>query len=229
MFSSRSLADRHEEAIYGAARKAHTMVLGGDIFDFRWSTLSNPQATVRAAMQWLDSLVTSHRRTKFHFVLGNHDYNRRFLHALESYSVTSPNLTCHHYYLRLGKSVFLHGDVADKPGMCAESLRMRREHWLHDEVRQPWRHKLYDLAVQARLHQIASKVAHPPRRVANRIVGYLKKIGEGPGEGVRHVYFGHTHESLTDFRLGGVAFHNGGAPMPGLSFRIVETAAAHTR
>lgn len=228
MFSGRSLAAQHTEAIHDAARKSHTFVLGGDIFDFRWSTLDSPTATVRAAMEWLDSLVSPHRGTQFHFVVGNHDYNRRFLTALESYSVTSPNLAVHHYYVRLGKSLFMHGDVVDRPCICPETLRKRREVWLHDEFVHPWRHKLYDLAVQARLHAIAGKVKNPKARVANRILGYLSHIGETASHGVQHVYFGHTHEALSDYRMKGISFHNGGAPMPGLTFRIVEAPQAHT-
>lgn len=228
MFSRRSLAARHDDSIHEAAGRSHTFVLGGDIFDFRWSTLHSPAATVKAAMQWLDTLVSSHRTTQFHFVVGNHDYNRGFLSALEKYAVSAPNLACHHYYLRLGKSVFLHGDVADRPRICPEGLRKRREHWLHDEVIHPWRHKLYDMAVQARLHQIAAKVANPKQRVASRILDYLRHIDQTPSHGVQQVYFGHTHEALSNYRLGGLTFHNGGAPMPGLTFRIVETASSHT-
>jgi hypothetical protein len=71
-------------------------------------------------------------------------------------------------------------------------------------------------------------VANPKRRVASRILNYLNHIGETPTHGVQHVYFGHTHEAVANYRLGGVTFHNGGAPMPGLTFRIVETAHAHT-
>jgi len=222
MFSSRSLAARHQATIHAAADQAQTFVLGGDIFDFRWSTLGSVDNTVEQAIRWLDELVASHRGTDFHFVLGNHDFNRKFLTALDSYSATAPNLTCHHYYLALGKSVFLHGDVADKPGLCPEKLRSRREHWLHDETRSPLRHVLYDWAVQANLHRVCGRVVHPRWRVATRIWQYLNYIGQGPAAGIENVYFGHTHEALSDYLYGGLRFHNGGAPMPGLDFRLVE-------
>lgn len=228
LFSGRSLALQHTDAIHEAARKSHTFVLGGDIFDFRWSTLDSPTATVKAAMEWLDSLVSRHRGTQFHFVAGNHDYNRRFLTALESYSVGSPNLAVHHFYVRLGKSLFMHGDVVDRPRICPDVLKKRREVWLHDEFVHPWRHRLYDFAVQARLHTIAGKVKNPKGRVASRILSYLDHINQTASHGVQHVYFGHTHEAVSNYRLGGISFHNGGAPMPGLTFRIVETAHAHT-
>ena len=221
MFSRRSQALRHQGTIHAAADRAGTFVLGGDIFDFRWSTLGSVEGTVEKSIRWLDELVASHRQCDFHFVLGNHDFNRKFLTSLESYALAAPNLTCHHYYLRLGKSVFLHGDVADKPNLCPTKLRHRREHWLRDETRSPMRHMLYDLAVQAQLHRVAGRVVHPRWRVASRIWNYLNHIDAGPAAGVEQVYFGHTHESLDNYEFHGLKYHNGGAPMAGLSFRLV--------
>ena len=221
-FSRRSLADRYLPALHAAAARASTFVLGGDIFDFRWSTFSSAEDTVRHAVRWLDDLVSSHPRCDFQYVQGNHDCNRRFVSALESYSASRPNLKLHPYYLRLGKSVFLHGDAADHPRMCAARLSKRREHWSHDETRSQVRHVLYDLAISTRLHRLAGKVAHPRRRVVHRILGYLDRIQQGPAAGVEHVYFGHTHDALDHYRYRGVTFHNPGAPIAGLAFRIVE-------
>jgi len=223
LFSRRSLAPRHVVALHEAAAKAETYVLGGDIFDFRWSTFSTSEETVRQAVRWLDDLVASHPRCQFHFVQGNHDCNRRFVSALESYCTTRPNLTLHPYFLRLGKSVFLHGDAADHPAMCASRLSKRRERWGRDESRSRVRHVLYDLAVTARLHRLAGQVRHPRRRAVHRILGYLERVQQGPQQGVEHVYYGHTHDAVERFRYGGVTFHNPGSPMPGLDFRIIET------
>src|SRR5439155_21359666 len=153
--SRRSRAARHVPAIHAAASRAGTFILGGDIFDFRWSTLPTADETVRHAIRWLDDLVASHPQCDFHFVQGNHDCNRRFVSALETYSATRPNLTLHDYFLRLGKNVFLHGDAADHPAMCQQRLKKRREHWSQDETRSQMRHVLYDLAVTARLHRLA--------------------------------------------------------------------------
>jgi UDP-2,3-diacylglucosamine hydrolase len=224
LFSRRSLAPRHERALHAAASRAGTFVLGGDIFDFRWSMLHSTEATVEAAICWLDELVGSHRQCDFYYVLGNHDANQRFVAALNAYSKTVRNLSCHPYYLRLGTSIFLHGDVADRPRMTQDRLRKRREHWGRDERRGKMRNLLYDWAVNVRLHRLAGKVVHPRKRVARRIVSYLHRVGQGPEQGVKHVYFGHTHDALSHYRHGGLALHNGGAPIAGLDFRIVPTA-----
>jgi UDP-2,3-diacylglucosamine hydrolase len=222
LYSRRSQAARHEAAIHAAAARAGRFVLGGDIFDFRWSTHSTADETVKHAIRWIDELVASHPHCEFHFVQGNHDCNRRFISALEGYLPSRSNLALHPYYFRQGRNVFLHGDAADHPAMCPARLKKRREHWSRDESRSQVRHVLYDLAVTARLHRLAGKVAHPRRRVAHRILGYLNRVQQGPESGVQHVYFGHTHDALTNFHYHGVTFHNPGAPMAGLQFRIVE-------
>jgi UDP-2,3-diacylglucosamine hydrolase len=222
LFSRRSLALSHTDSLQATASRARVFVLGGDIFDFRWSTLGSADVTTQHAIRWLDDLVGSHSKCDFHFVLGNHDCNRRFVAALDSYGLTRPNLVVHPYYLRLGQNIFLHGDAADRPRMCPQRLHRRRQQWARDEHRGPVRHMLYDWAVQAQLHRVVGKVAHPKRRVAQRLLGYLQRAGHGPETGLKNVYFGHTHDALDAFRFGDVTLYNGGSPMPGLEFRVVE-------
>ncbi len=224
LFSRRSQGLLHGGALHAAADRAGTFILGGDIFDFRWSTYGSSEATTRQAVRWLDDLVGSHSQCDFHFVLGNHDCNGRFVAALAHYAQTRPNLTVHPYVLRLGTKVFLHGDAADHPAMCEQRLTQRREHWSRDEKRGEVRNALYDFAVSARLHCIAGQVAHPRQRVVRRIVGYLDRVRQGPEQGAEDIYFGHTHDALEGYRYQGVTLHNPGAPIPGLRFRIVEVA-----
>ncbi|NLE39457.1 MAG: hypothetical protein GX621_15655, partial [Pirellulaceae bacterium] len=64
--------------------------------------------------------------------------------------------------------------------------------------------------------------ARRKQTVARRILAYLDDIGEGPSTGVTNVYFGHTHLAISDFAYRGVLFHNGGAPINGLRFRVLE-------
>lgn len=224
LLSRRSQAERHEELIYQTAGRAQTFVLGGDIFDFTWSVHGSPQKSVEMALRWIDRLVGANAACHFHFVFGNHDYNRRFISALEEFETSTVNLTTHRYVLRLGDSVFLHGDAADHPEMSHTKLELLRSKYLADEMRAPLQHLLYDMAVQARLHRVASRLANPRKRVARRLHGYLSSVGHGPEQGIEHVYFGHTHEPLTNFQYGGLTFHNPGAPMAGVPFRIVQTA-----
>ncbi len=222
LLTSRTLATQHEKSIHEAASRAKRFILGGDIFDFGWSTFRSPEESVSTAMKWLDKLVCTHRDCEFHFVFGNHDYNRRFIQAVESYSTAEDNFFSHRYYVRMGKSLFLHGDIADHPQMCHEKLETRRSKYLHDDLQSAWRHKAYDILITTHLHRVISRIANPKKRTAMRLLAYLNRIGHGPETGLQHVYFGHTHEPLSHYTLGGVTFHNPGAPLRGVKFRIIE-------
>ena len=69
---------------------------------------------------------------------------------------------------------------------------------------------------------MVAAVVFPTRLVVRRILRYLRAIGHGPETGLRHVCFGHTHVPLSGYRYEGVQFHNGGAPIRGVPFQIME-------
>jgi UDP-2,3-diacylglucosamine hydrolase len=222
MFARRSQAERHADAIWAIAGRADTFVLGGDIFDFRWTTLSTIRDTVDAAIRWLDALIEPHPECDFHFVLGNHDSHEHFVERLARRAESAENLWWHPYYVRLGSSLFLHGDVVQRK-MTHERLSEKRSRWGERGKRPPPAHWLYDLAVEARLHKMASSLVCRRLVVAKRITTYLDHIGHGPGNGLEHVFFGHTHAPMSNYEYGGLRFHNGGAPIKGLRFRILRT------
>jgi UDP-2,3-diacylglucosamine pyrophosphatase LpxH len=222
LFASRSKASKYLDDMTLAASRADNFVLGGDIFDFRWARTKNHHHTVDKAVQWLEDLVNPCRQCHFHFVLGNHDYHHALIDRLGDLSVKLPNFTWYEYYVRLGNSVFLHGDVADRDDHNAESLAADREEWLYARRRGPFLSRLYDVVVLSRLHKPLPHLVYSKRIVARRILSYLNRIGQGPETGVGNVYFGHTHKHMTNYDFEGVIFHCGGAPIKGLKFRILE-------
>ena len=220
LFANRSNAHRYLEEIAQAASHAEAFVLGGDTFDFRWSRIPILKAVDRA-IQWLLELTAFCPRCHFHFVLGNHDYHQALIDRLVQLERQVDNLSWHRYYVRLGNSVFLHGDVANKE-MDAWMLAEFREKWLDARRRGPFASLLYDVVVLTRLHKPMPHVVFSKRIVVRRVLKYLESIGEGPSNGVRDVYFGHTHKKLSNYHYRGLAFHNGGAPIKGVKFRILE-------
>ena len=221
LLANRSAAGRYLPVIERAAARAGTFVLGGDIFDFRWAIKARAGHPVDKAIDWLEKLTSDCPGCHFHFVLGNHDYHQPFLARLEDFQRNVGNFSWHRYYVRLGSSVFLHGDVADRK-MTAQTLAAARARWLHRRRRGPMLSRLYDLVVLTRVHRPLTHVVYPKRIVARRILAYLEDIGHGPGNGVRDVYFGHTHRNLSGYRYRGLTLHNGGAPIKGLKFRVLE-------
>lgn len=220
LFANRSNAHRYLEQIAQAASQADVFVLGGDIFDFRWSRMPILHSVDRAA-DWLRELTKSCPRCYFHLVLGNHDYHAALIDRLVDLDEQISNLAWHRYYVRLGSSVFLHGDVADKK-MNARMLAEARDRWLDHRQRGPFMSALYDVVVMTRLHKSVPQLVYAKRIVVRRILKYLESVGEGWHDGVRDVYFGHTHRRMSNYRYRGVTFHNGGAPIKGVKFRIIE-------
>jgi len=220
LFAQRSQADEHLAAIEEIAQQSETFVLGGDIFDFQWTTLQTIDQTIAAACAWLTELAQSARECQFHMLLGNHDHHDDFVEHLDALSRREPNLAWHPYYFRWGDSVFLHGDCADGDATHA-GLEVARRKRHRNQKRGPTANLIYDVFMRSGLHRPVPAVAYPKRRTARRLLAYLNEIGHGPETGVAHVYFGHTHRSLDHYRYGGVTFHNGGAPMKGVDFRIV--------
>ena len=158
---------------------------------------------------------------QFHLVLGNHDYHQMFIDRLVRLERQAHNLAWHRYYIRLGNSIFLHGDVADRK-INAQTLAEAREEWLDGPARGPFLSRLYNVVVLTRLHKPVPHLVYARRIVVRRIYQYLESIGQGPASGLRNVYFGHTHKRLSNYRYRGLMFHNGGAPIKGLKFRILE-------
>lgn len=222
LFSRRSHAHLLADDLFRAAAGARTFVLGGDIFDFRWTTLPSVAGTVDAAVDWLRQLTEPHPECRFYFLQGNHDAHPLFTRELAQFCATAPNVAWHPFFVRLGQSLFLHGDAAEAPAMDHARLHAYRARWSRDRKHGRMANSLYDAAVAARLHRAIGAAAHPTRRVVGRLAAYAARMGHDAESGLRHVYFGHTHAALADYQHAGLTFHNGGAPIRGLHFRIVN-------
>ena len=220
LFSHRTRGHLIDEEIVAAARRSRVCVLGGDIFDFKWSAHSSHEASLLAAIEWLCRLIEAVPECQFHFVLGNHDDLPALVALLPELATRYANFYWDRFYLRLGDTMFLHGDAADRQ-MSHERLTDRRDRFSHAR-RHRLAHGLYGLLVRAHLHRLIPHAVYPPAIVADRLLKYLREVGHGPEEGVRQVCFGHTHRPLTAYQRGGLQFYNGGAPIGGAKYRIVE-------
>jgi UDP-2,3-diacylglucosamine hydrolase len=221
LLANRSTGQRAWTEIRRRAVGAKMFVLGGDIFDFRWATTPTLELAVERAANCLRRLISECPNCHFHYLLGNHDYHRKFIERLDPLAAEAANLSWHRFHLRLGSSAFLHGDVADRR-MNVDQFAARRSRWLEKRKRGPFSSGLYDLVVAAGFHKPIPHLSHRKRTMARRILAYLHQVGHGPDQGVRNVYFGHTHRVLPTFAHGGLTFHNGGAAIKGVKHRILE-------
>lgn len=233
MFADRSNAAAHIPAIRKAAEECELCVLGGDIFDFRWSTLPSREATAQAAIEWLEEIVEGCPSTEFRLLLGNHDHAEPLLERLPGLFDKHDRFHWHCYYLRVGDAIFLHGDAADVPhrsirrnnGCQATRLAQRRDRSVHHGRRRKHAasHRVYQTFIKTRLHRLVPRVAYPTKRVARRLAAYLDGLNHGAADGVRDVFFGHTHLPVRDYIHAGLRFHNCGAPIGDERFEILFT------
>ena len=223
LFARRSKASDYQQQLDAIIERAEIVVLGGDLFDFKWSTVGSLDATIEQAIDWLQRLIDINPSCQFIYLLGNHDCQVDFVERLADFASCKERLRWHHSHWQCGDTVFIHGDVADKI-TTPEQLEQFRDHWGNEPItrKSQFRQTLYDLVLQLRLHKLVGHILHRPAAVAKRLLSYLDHFDINPGTGLRKVYFGHTHAPLDGFELLGVQFYNGGAPLNGIPFRIVE-------
>ncbi len=222
LFSKRSEAESYTKLIRETADRAHTLVLGGDIFDFKWSTRPSLNHSIDEALRWIRNLIESHPKCAFYYLLGNHDAHPDFVAELDRLAFDQARLVWQPYVLRLGRCVFLHGDILDGDIEHVHVDARRRKHEQKPSP-QAYRHWLYEAVVKARLHRVAAQVVKRHRSVLMKLNRYLAEQGMDASHGITDVYFGHTHREMDGVVYEGLTFHNGGASIKGLGFRIIET------
>jgi UDP-2,3-diacylglucosamine hydrolase len=217
LFSGRSHGAACLETIRPLLESSTILVLNGDIFDFRWSTLRDPQKTVAAALAWLRHLSLQYPHCQIHYVMGNHDCSRSFTLQLDHLAASLPQFKWHEYVLRLGTSIFLHGDCTHRP-IQHHQLTDLREPWRKDERRGPLITTGYQIIDRLGITQRFQKWHFPRQRTVERIVLYLDGASPGWRKGTTDCYFGHTHLPFENFVHSGIRFHNTGSAIRHMQF-----------
>jgi UDP-2,3-diacylglucosamine hydrolase len=200
------------------------LILGGDIFDFCWSTHGSQYRSVLVALDWLHEICRDCPGAEIHYILGNHDYDRLFLDMLETHQEKLPNFHWYHYLYRRENSVFLHGDILDTRGDL-EELKRRRDQLLDAKIKGSFLQTLYDMVIFTRAHLVPPHLLNRREQIARIMLKYLNSVGCGPADGVRHVYFGHTHTPFVNYSFQGLTFHNSGAMIKGVKYHLIEVAS----
>lgn len=220
LFSKRSTATLHHEMLVEAARDSDLVVLGGDLFDLRWSVHRDPVATIEHASRWVAHFLEEVPGVDCYFLSGNHDSEPALLREMGRLALSHPRFRLSGDVLQIGDTALLHGDVVDVAG-CPDRLVGYRRRWAEKAARGAVASAAYDGAVGLRLHRLAAATAHRTPIVCRRVLRYLQRFGMTPETGLARVVFGHTHRRLVGFENGGVTFYNGGAAIRGVPFRPV--------
>jgi UDP-2,3-diacylglucosamine pyrophosphatase LpxH len=222
IFGCSSLYTRYLPTFYSQVSSHSVTILNGDTFDFKRSIFKSSQETTRYALEWLRDLSRRASQSKIFFIVGNHDCQLIFLHALIQALPQLPNISLVTDSLRLGSSLFLHGDVVDLPRDTSDITQVRQR---YDLVEPNLADRIF---AQLVTHLGVNKIEylrHPKHNLVERIVQHVRLTDPSGTEGLQDIYFGHTHVPFHNFQYAGIRFHNTGSMIRGLPWRPIEFSA----
>jgi UDP-2,3-diacylglucosamine hydrolase len=214
MFAERSECGGYMPDIERMVRDSDLVVLNGDVFDFRWSTIPSTSVTIARAVEWLEYLCSLSPRCTVAYVLGNHDALRPLTVELARLAESRERFCWYPTHARFGNALFLHGDTAVGGRHSPLDRRLRDT---PTDTGATYR-ACYRLAIRMRLHVLVSRLLSDGG-VCRGIWRSLRESGGTVLDGVDHVYFGHTHAPFAEHVHGGVRFHNTGSAIKRLEFR----------
>jgi UDP-2,3-diacylglucosamine hydrolase len=139
--------------------------------------------------------------------------------ALHDALPTLPNVTVVPDQLRLSSCLFLHGDAIELPQSVSDITHVRSH---YSKVEPHWGAKAFaNLVTHVGLNKV-EYIRHSKSALAQRILQYLRRTRPNSLDGVRHVYFGHTHVPIDHFEYDSIVFHNTGSMIRGLPWRPME-------
>ena len=211
--SARSGAeDLFEREIVPALNALDTLVLNGDVFDFRWA--GRPIAeSVTWAIDWVEKLVEQNLELEIHYVLGNHDCHAEFVEALQQVV----GIKLHRHYLVLDRNLFLHGDAASYY-MDQKRFDRFRKIWGDDKPRGQLAMRIYNFADLLKLSSIGHHLYFIGNTASRRIGLHLDAVYPDWHQEIDHCYFGHTHIAFDAFTTDQATFYNTGSAIKGGKF-----------
>ncbi len=209
LFSPRSAAHAIPGLLAQTTTSDQCIVLGGDIFDFRWSIRGSHDLTLAAAVEWLEVLLANTGEAHLRFVPGNHDCHPEFLELLTQLANRNSRFEWYEHHFQIGNALFLHGDVLDARG----SLSSYRARFHHEHPQTGFKHRLYDLAVGLRLHQLVPLLRHRPKLTCQRLRLLIDDLPTATTPPYERVYFGHTHAPIFGFESQNIRYYNPGAAL----------------
>ncbi|MBI9076074.1 MAG: metallophosphoesterase family protein [Desulfatibacillum sp.] len=221
MFARRSNAHELMGRIEGVISKSNMLVLNGDTFDFRWTTLPSISHTIKEAVDWIDSLTHRFSGCEVRVVCGNHDCREEYLLALEELANKNSSVTWHEHFMHMENLLFLHGDCDSRHTKVDKIVHWSEPYQTSKKVG----HALalvYDQVNRTGLTTLAQKLASPPKRASKRVFGYMNEVAPDVLDKVRHVYFGHSHVPFTFFEYNGLYFHNTGCAVSSAEFNPIH-------
>ncbi|MFN9721103.1 MAG: metallophosphoesterase, partial [Planctomycetota bacterium] len=220
LFSRRSTGQARWEASHSLVRAADVIVLGGDMFDLRWSQLGSLTQTFHAAEEWLLRAIDLNPSARWVFLPGNHDCHPELLERLAELSGRVENFELQPHHLQIGHHVFLHGDVLDARRHPL-GLSGYRETFHEDQSKGRIANLMYSAVIFSRLHGVVPRIRHTMDQTCAVLLDYVAKDCQISRDAVQSICFGHTHVPINAHVYDGVTFRNPGSGIRHLSFAPV--------
>ena len=112
------------------------LVLGGDIFDFRWSRHEELSQSLSEVFNWLEALLEHYPHLRIAYVLGNHDCLLASQPEFHRFPNTFVQFTWEEHQFGIGDQLFLHSDILDA-GENLTQLGLYRQRFARRRCR-PW-------------------------------------------------------------------------------------------
>lgn len=220
LFSPRSTADSSIVGQLNQVRRPdQAIVLGGDIFDFRWSDLGGLQASLREAKRWLQELLELSGDSQVVFLLGNHDCHPDFQTVLNELAEENSRFSWQEHVFRIADCLFLHGDILDA-GRSLKELDSYRQKFHHSGSQPKSAQRAYDVAVAMRVHKIVPKLRHRPQATCEKLSEIVNQFDRQSVEGVQRIFFGHTHVPIQGLKQKQFRFFNPGAALKHMQYQM---------
>lgn len=223
LFSNRSSAVRWHDRMEASVAASDLCIWGGDLFDFRWTTLS--RSSVDAAYDFLDRFADRHPGVRFVYLSGNHDAHGEFRDRLPAFVSGVKNFVGHGDAFRFGRTLWLHGDVIEG-GRGAGGFCRYRKSWGNKPIAKPWMSGVYDAAVATRLHRAVAAAGHPQRITCRKLHRWVRR--QSDLSDIHQVVFGHTHRLIRGTRYRNIRFYNGGAAIRHVAFEPIELTVSRS-
>ena len=212
LLSWRSQGQERFERLAPKLANVDSLVLNGDIFDFRWAARPHSE-TIPEACEWLAKLQDEFPHLEIFYVSGNHDCLAEFISLIEAW----PGISYHPHFLALGKNLFLHGDAANYQ-MDLNRFERFRKYWENDAPRGRGSTLLYDFSDAIGLSEVTHKIWFYGDVAVRRVGWHLDQVVPDWKETIESCFFGHTHVPLSDITYQGVSFFNTGSGIRGMGF-----------
>lgn len=162
------------------------------------------------ACSMVADLVSQFPQTNFHYLYGNHDHHPEFENMVDKLGEESGNISGHPVSLRLGNTLFMHGDAANRSDMDTETLVRERHQRTENKLHGGLHEFLYGIAVQLRIDEVVTRLPFFPDLVHRRLINFIEREQI---DGIDHIVYGHTHRKIHQGQYEGITFTNTGAPI----------------